>query len=166
MAGMQKKYEEIVHTYSQPLYWYIRRLVVGHEDAQDLLQDTLVTVYRKLWQLRDPSKLKAWLYRCATNEVNHFYRRRQKELGDVPIDDYLVQTLESGTYVDYGQAEAIVLQKAILSLSPLQRQVFTLKYYDDLDYDEIAKITGSTPESLKVSYHKAKEKIRQTIEEI
>jgi len=165
MDSMDKRYEQIVKQYSEALYWHIRRLVVSHEDAQDILQDTLVNIYRKLWQLRDHSKEKAWVFRCATNEVNHFFRQKKRQLGDRTLDEYLEQTLEDSGYVDYNAAAGVRLQKALLTLSPQQRTVFTLKYYDDLDYAEIARITGSKPETLKVSYHNAKEKLKKIIED-
>ena len=165
MDRVDQRFEKIVQEYSEPLYWHIRRLVVSHEDAQDLLQDTLVTVYRKLWQLRHPSKEKAWLFRCATNVVNHFFRRKKRELGDRTLDEYLEQTLRDSEYVNYTEAAGVKLQKGLLTLTPQQRTVFTLRYYDELDYGEIARITGSKPETLKVSYHNAKEKLKKIIEE-
>lgn len=162
MIANEKKFEEIVAEYSEPLYLYIRRLVVSHEDAQDILQDTLLKAFRHLWQLRDYAYLKSWLYRIATNQVNDFFKKRP-QFED--LNENLCTTLLEGPYVDYTKEAEIKLQKAILTLSPQQRSVFCLKYYDDMDYDQIAKIVGAKPETLKVSYHYAKDKIKKYLDE-
>ena len=97
--------------------------------------------------------------------VNHFFRRKKRELGDRTLDEYLEQTLRDSEYVNYTEAAGVKLQKGLLTLTPQQRTVFTLRDYDELDYGEIARITGSKPETLKVSYHNAKEKLKKIIEE-
>ncbi len=154
------KYMEIVDRYSEPLYWYIRRMVVSHEDAQDILQDTLLAAYRKLWQVRDESKLKSWVYRIATNRINRYFRTKARESSVEGLED-------SGgmTYVDTSDKAEIKLQKAIKTLTPFQQTVFNLRYYDELGYDEISAVTGSGTGSLKVVYHNAKEKIIKYLED-
>jgi len=153
-------FKDIVREYSPMLYWHIRRMVIIHEDAEDVLQETLAKAYRKLWTLRNQEALKTWLYRIATNEANrHLSRMTRTE----SLSEILEDTIESQSYVDVSAEAEIRLQKALLSLSAMQRTVFNLKYYDELGYDEIAKICGSNPSSVKVIYHNAKEKVKQYI---
>lgn len=154
------KYMEIVDRYSEPLYWYIRRMVVSHEDAQDILQDTLLAAYRKLWQVRDEAKLKSWVYRIATNRINRYFKTKARESG---LEEF--SEMEGLAYTDTSDKAEIKLQKAIKTLTPFQQTVFNLRYYDELSYEEIAGITGSGTGSLKVVYHNAKEKIIKYIED-
>lgn len=159
-----KTFAAILDKYQEPLYWHIRRLVVSHEDAQDILQESLIKIYGKLWQLRDESALKPWMYRIATNEVNRFFKKNHVALQSEGISDELVEKLAEGGYVNFDELEGIKLQKAMMTLSPQQRTVFSLRYYDELDYEQISYITGSTVATLKVSYHNAKEKIKYYLE--
>lgn len=161
MANATSYFSELVKEYSQPLYWHIRRIVVDHDDAEDVLQETLLRAYRKLWMLRDRNAIKPWLYRIATNEANRFLSKNYRSES---LQDDLSGKLEASEYVDYTQEAEIRLQKALLQLPTLQRTVFSLKYYDELDYGEIANITGSSEGSVKVSYHYAKEKVKQLLE--
>lgn len=162
MKSDDKTFNEIVQRYGEPLYWHIRRLVLSHDDAQDVLQETFVKAFRHLWQLRDQSSLRPWLYRIATNEVNRFLGRRRD---NVPISEELESMLQEGEYINLNDIAGIKLQKAIALLPGLQRTVFCLKYYDDLDYKEISYITGSKPETLKVSWHIARKKVEQYLNE-
>ena len=162
--SQNSRYLQIVDQYSEPLYWHIRRLVVSHEDAQDILQDTLVSIYRNLWQLRDEARTKAWVYRIATNKVNRFFAREQRRIGTTEIGDSLAESLESSEYVNYDEIAGIKLQKAVMTLSRQQQTVFNLRYYDDMDYKEISRITGSSEGTLKVAYHNAREKIQKYLE--
>lgn len=155
-------FSTIVQKYSQPLYWHIRRMVVNHDDAEDILQDTFVKAYRHIWTLRNSDSLKPWLYRIATNEANRFL---SKKVNSEEMSAMLSEKLLASEYVDYTREAEIKLQKAILRLSPQQRTVFCLKYYDDMDYDEISKVTGSKKETLKVNYHYAKEKVKKFLED-
>lgn len=159
-----KTFAAILDKYQEPLYWHIRRLVVSHEDAQDILQETLIKIYAKLWQLRDESALKPWLYRIATNEVNRFFKKNRSVLQTEGLSEEVADRLMEGEYVNYDELEGIKLQKAMMTLSPQQRTVFSLRYYDELDYEQISYITGSTVATLKVSYHNAKEKIKDYLE--
>ena len=148
--------------YSQPLYWYVRRIVVSHEDAQDILQETFIKAYRHLWQLRSGDRLKAWLYRIATNEAGRFLARNRST---EQLSALLEEKLAAPQHIDNADEAEIKLQKALLKLSPQQKTVFCLRYYNEMDYGQIAKITGSKIETLKVSYHYAKEKIKKYLEE-
>jgi len=160
-----ERYEAIIKQYSEPLYWHIRRLVVCHEDAQDVLQDTLSSVFLHLWQIRDPAKTKAWLYTIATNKANRFLRRKARDLQCEDISGHLCDMIESSTYVDYEKAAAIDLQKAVLKLPKAQQMVFNLRFFDEMEYEEISRITGSSIDSLRVNYHIAKKKVTQFIHE-
>jgi len=160
-----ERYEAIIRQYSEPLYWHIRRLVVCHEDAQDVLQDTLSSIFLHLWQLRDPSKTKAWLYTIATNKANRFLRAKARELRCEDISEHLCDLIECSTYVDYEKAAAIDLQKAVLRLPKAQQMVFNLRFFDEMEYEEISRITGSGIDTLRVNYHIAKKKVSQYIHE-
>ena len=162
MSSERNTFETIVHKYSHPLYWYIRRIVVSHEDAQDILQETFIKAYRHLWQLRSGDRLKAWLYRIATNEAGRFLTKNRST---EQITAMLEEKLAAPQHIDNADEAEIKLQKALLKLSPQQKTVFCLRYYDEMDYRQIAKITGSKIETLKVSYHYAKEKIKKYLEE-
>lgn len=156
------RYEALVREYSQPLYWHIRRMVVCHEDAEDILQDTFSSIFLHLWQLRDPKKAKPWLYTVATNKAKRFLR---KKAGGGDISDHLLESLEDSKYVDYEKAAAIDLQKAILKLPPQQQLVFNLRFFDEMEYEEISRIAGSSLESVRVNYHLAKKKVAQYIKD-
>jgi len=159
------RYETIVRQYSEPLYWHLRRIVVSHEDAQDLLQDTFSSIFLHLWQLRDPSKTKAWLYAVATNKALRFLRKKTRELNCEDISDHLCEMIEDSPYVDYDKAAAIDLQKAILKLPRTQQLVFNLKFFDGMEYEQISKITRTSIDSLRVNYHLAKKKVTQYLYE-
>jgi len=145
--------------YQQPLYWYIRRVVLVHEDSEDILQETFIKAYRHLWMLRDDAALKPWLYRIATNEVNRYFKRHRETLALESIGELEFVTTDSVA----PEKVSAVISSAMLEMTPLQREVFILKYYDDLDYDQISAITGSKKNTLMVSYHEAKKKIENEI---
>ena len=155
-------FEEVIRDYEQPLYWHIRRMVVSHDDASDVLQETFINIYKGLPSLREKAALRSWVYRIANNECIRFLSRR-KEQALTEENAFLAEQLESSPGVDLSDGAALRFQKALLSLSPQQRTVFTLRYYDDLSYDEIAEVTGSSVATLKVAYHYAKEKIKNAI---
>ena len=153
-------FEQVLDKFQQPLYWHIRRMVVSHEDAQDILQDTFINIYKGLGSLKDEAALKGWVYRIATNEcLRHLQRRRETALSTIGDTEALTRELMESTHVDYDKEMEVKFQQALLTLSDNQRLVFNLRYYDELPYQEISAITGSTIESLKVTYHNAKEKV-------
>lgn len=152
----------LMQTYSEPVYWNIRRLVVGHEDAQDVAQETFVRIYSALSDFKGKSQLKTWIYRIATNEALRFLQsRRQETLSDEQQQADLLARLQDSEYVDYGEALTVRFQQAVLRLPEKQRVVFNLRYYDELDYQSIHEITGENVSTLKSNYHWAKEKIKQ-----
>ena len=157
---MRMSFPEIVRIYQKPLYWYIRSVVLVHEDSEDILQETFIKAYKHLWALRNPDSLKPWLYRIATNEMNRYFGRRRLA---VPLEKVTLDEVVAQESVSEGEVTQII-SSAVLRMTPLQRQVFRLKYYEDLDYEQISRITGSSVNSLTVSYHEARKKIEQEIE--
>lgn len=158
-SNPERGFRLLMGKYREPVYWHIRRVVAAHADAQDASQETFVRVFRSLGKFRGDCSLKAWIYRIATNEA---LRTLQGRCGtDVSLDDEapMLARIAADGYVDYSDAEAVKLQKAILSLPAKQQLAFNLRYYDELGYDEIAQITDSTPAAAKANYHTAKEKI-------
>ena len=145
--------------YKEAVYWHIRRLVVSHDDAQDAAQETFVRVFRSIRQFQGECSFCAWIYRVATNEALRVLERRRCERLSLDDPESGVSDLIADEYVDYNDLEAVKLQKAILSLPTKQQLAFNLRYYDELEYDEIAAITGSTAVNVKANYHLAKEKI-------
>lgn len=155
---------ELISRYQEPLYWHIRRLVVNHEDARDLLQDTFLQAFRSMDQLREQKAAKSWLYRIATNLCyRHLQRNRIVPLSTEELSAHLLEQLEASSYVDFERDAELRFQQALLRLSEQQRTVFTLRYYDEMSYDEIAQIVDSTPGSLRVSYHQAVERIKSIL---
>ena len=152
----------LVKHFQEPIYWHIRRLVVSHEDAEDVVQETFIRVFRHLDQFREQSSLRTWVYRIATNEALRFLNSRSIESTSAEeLQEELVGKLMASDYVDYEDGMAVKFQQAILSLPEKQRVVFNLRYYDELEYEEIARITDGRAETLKVNYHYAKEKIKE-----
>ena len=148
----------LMENFQQPIYWHIRRLVVSHEDAEDILQEVFIRVFRHLDRFREESSLGTWMYRIATNECLRFLNsRKEQAVSAEEVQEELMNKLMASDYVDYDNAMAVKFQQAILSLPEKQRIVFNLRYYDELDYEEISRITDTRAETLKVNYHYAKE---------
>ena len=148
--------------FQSSMYWHIRRMVVSHEDAEDVLQETFIKIFRHLGDFREESSLSTWIYRITTNECIRFLNRRKDEtVSDEEIQADLMNKLMASEYVDYDNAMEVKFQKAILTLPEKQRLVFNLRYYDELKYEEISRITDTKVETLKANYHFAKEKIKE-----
>lgn len=158
----RQAFEELVNQYSQQLYWQIRKMVITHSDADDVLQNVFIKVWTNLDAFRAESKLSTWLYRIAVNESITFINR-EKTKRNLSIDDddsFLGDQLESDPYFD-GDEAALKLQKAILTLPEKQRLVFNMKYFDDLKYSEISEILNTSEGALKASFHHASKKIEE-----
>ena len=151
----ERGFRLLMRSYKKPLYWHIRRLVVSHDDAQDALQEAFIRIFRSFGQYNEQNSLRAWLFRIATNEAFRLIERRHEDT--MPIEK--VFDVQADSYINYSDLDAVRLQKAILSLPPKQQLAFNLRYYDEMDYDEIAQIADTTAASVKASYHVAKEKI-------
>jgi RNA polymerase sigma factor (sigma-70 family) len=150
----------LLQKYQQKIYWHIRRLVVNHDDADDLVQEVFVKVWKNLADFRSDSQLYTWLYRIATNESITFLNRKKLK-NNISLDEVgydLADTLAGSTYFD-GDMAQMKLQKALLTLPEKQRLVFNMKYFDDLKYEEISAILGTSVGGLKASFHLAVKKI-------
>ena len=166
-STQRKGFEMIVAKYSEQLYWQIRRMVLSHDDANDLLQNAFVKAWMSIDYFRAEAKLSTWLYRIALNECITFLNK-QRAANTVSIDDpeaVLVQKLESDPYFSGDDAQ-LLLQKALLALPEKQRMVFNLKYFQEMKYEEMSEIFGTSVGALKASYHHAVKKIQKFLEEI
>ena len=158
----RKGFEMLVRQYSEQLYWQVRRIVLTHEDSNDVLQNTFIKAWNGLSSFHGDSKVLTWLSRIAINESLDFVRK-QKNIAVVSADDSessVANTLMADEYFDGDETEA-QLQEAIASLPEVQRTVFTLRYYDEMKYSEISKLLNTSEGSLKASYHIAVKKISE-----
>ncbi len=157
----EKGFRVMMNTYKERIYWHIRRLVVSHEDAEDILQETFINAYRFIGSFNGKSKIYTWLYRIATNECIRLLRNRKKMKQNIEeLTDKLILKLGE-TDMESGDEIMVKFQNAILRLPEKQRLVFTLRYYDDLPYEEICYILKTSVNALKTNYHYAQEKIKQ-----
>lgn len=155
----------MMQTYQSRLYWHIRRLVVTHDDAQDLVQETFIKAYQNFDSFKGKSKLYTWLYRIGTNEaLQHLSKMKKMQGTDEDATYYLQNKVADNASYDSEQID-ILFQKAIQTLPETQKVVFTTRYYDDIPYDEISKMLDMSVATLKTNYHYAKEKITKFIEE-
>lgn len=159
-------FELLVRKYSEPLYWQVRRIVLTHEDANDVLQNVFVKAWTSLSTFRHDSKISTWLYRIAINESLDFMRRQKRvnELSADADDGYVARTLMADEYFDGDETEAL-LQEAIAQLPDVQRTVFQLRYYDDMKYSDISQLLHTSEGALKASYHIAVKKISAFLQE-
>lgn len=159
-SSREKAYTAIVKKYQERLYWHIRRMVVGHDDANDVLQNVFIRVWNSLENFREDSKLYTWLYRVATNECLTFLEQ-QKRKASVPLGDVeegLSNQVRADRDFDAGKIEW-KLQLAIQRLPEKQRLVFNLRYYDEMPYEEMSRVLETSEGALKASYHHAVKKI-------
>ena len=156
----REAFERIVRTYSEQLYWQIRRLVITHEDTNDILQNTFIKAWTNIDYFRGDARMSTWLYRIALNESLTFLNK-QRANSQIYIDDTetdLLRNLESDPYFDGDDTQKIFL-KAIHSLPEKQQIVFNLKYFKEMKYEDISEILGTSIGALKASYHHAVKKI-------
>lgn len=159
-------FSRIVNQYSEQLYWQIRRMVLSHDDANDILQNTFVKAWINIDYFRGEAKLSTWLYRIALNECLTFLNR-QRAQNTVSMDDPDAETinkLESDPYFSGDKAQCL-LQRALLTLPEKQRMVFNLKYYQEMKYEEMSEIFGTSVGALKASYHHAVKKIENFLKD-
>lgn len=158
-ATQREGFAVLVSQYSEALYWKIRRIVIDHDDADDVLQNTFVKAWSNLNTFQGKSTLITWLYRIAINEALDFMRRKKQATCVSADDDPMVASrLLADEYFDGDEMQAM-LQEAVSRLPDVQRTVFTLKYFDDMKYSEISKILNTSEGALKASYHLAVKKI-------
>jgi RNA polymerase sigma-70 factor (ECF subfamily) len=157
-------FNRLVKTYQERLYWHIRKMVLNHDDTDDILQNTFVKVWKSIGSFREESKLYTWLYRIATNETITFLnsKKRRNLLPFNDVSDYLMENLTSDPYFEGDQLQ-MKLQQAILRLPEKQRIVFNMKYFDDMKYEEMSHVLDTSVGALKASYHHAVKKIEEFI---
>jgi len=159
-ADKEKGFRLLLISYKEPVYWHIRRIVVVHADAEDVAQETFLRIFRNFCQFDESNSLKAWIFRIATNEsLRLLGKRKGKET--LSLDDLTIDVIgrQADGYYDDSDQVAARLQKAIQQLPAKQQLAFNLRYYDEMAYEEIAQVAGSTAASMKMNYSIAKERI-------
>lgn len=152
----------LVRTYQQRVYYHIRKMVIDHDDADDLTQEVFIKIYRHIENFREDAQLFTWIYRIATNECLSFLQKKKRRFF-LPIGDLtgeLVSKIDQSPHIS-GDDIQKKLQKAIVKLPEKQRLVFNMKYYDELSYEQMAEITKTSVGALKASYHHAVKKIEE-----
>ncbi|MEM9076102.1 MAG: RNA polymerase sigma factor [Bacteroidota bacterium] len=160
----EKAFSVLLNTYKERLYWHIRRIVLNHDDADDVLQNTFIKVYRNIEGFKGDSKLYSWMYRIATNESLTFIKQRSKKSGitDEELKNRMVENLEADIYFE-GSEIQMKLQQALATLPDKQKLVFNMKYYQEMKYEEISEVLETSVGALKTSYHLAVKKIEAYI---
>lgn len=160
-------FQTLVNRYKERLYWHIRKMVMDHDDADDILQNTFIKVWRSVDKFREESSLYTWLYRIATNEsltfINSNKRRSMMPMNDT--SEFLMNNLESDVYFD-GDEIQLRLQEAILRLPEKQRVVFNLKYFEEMKYEDMSQVLDTSVGALKASFHHAAKKVEEYLKNI
>ncbi|MDE5751799.1 MAG: RNA polymerase sigma factor [Duncaniella sp.] len=165
-ASCRMAFGDLIREYSEPLYRHIRRMVQSHDDANDLLQNTFMKAWQNIENFRGEAKLSTWLYKIASNEALTHLEKERKRAG-ISLDDeeiHLAELIASDNNVD-GDALALKLRQAVASLPEKQRLVFNMRYYDDMKYEKMSEILGTSVGALKASYHLAVKKIETFFED-
>ncbi|MCC1483554.1 RNA polymerase sigma factor [Winogradskyella immobilis] len=156
----ESAFRDLLKLYKERLYWHIRKMVISHDDADDVLQNTFIKVYKNIDNFKGDSQLYSWLYRIATNEAITFINKnaKRKQVSSEEYQNTIINQLEADVYFE-GDAIQLKLQKAIATLPQKQQLVFNMKYFDDLKYKDMADILETSEGALKASYHIAVKKI-------
>jgi RNA polymerase sigma-70 factor (ECF subfamily) len=156
----------LVRKYQKQIYWHVRRIVIDHDDSDDVVQNTFIKIWKNIYKFREESKLFTWIYRIATNEALNFLKRKRQKLFIplVNVEERLSNSLSDDIYFN-GNEIQLKLQKAILQLPEKQRLVFNMKYYDEIKYKDMSEILNTSVGALKASYHIAVKKIEKIITE-
>ena len=156
----EQAFRELMKLYKERLYWHIRKIVLSHDDADDVLQNTFIKVYRNIQNFKGESKLYSWMYRIATNEaITHINQNAKRmQLSDEGMQNHAVNNLKADTYFE-GDAIQFKLQQAIATLPQKQQLVFNMKYFDDMKYKDMSEVLETSEGALKSSYHLAVKKI-------
>lgn len=166
-ATSKQAFDELMRTYGEQIYWQIRKMVVNHDDASDILQNTFLKAWRNLHNFRGDAKLSTWLYKIAVNESINFLAKERNRFSSENSDDgdqFLVRNLQADEYFD-GDNLQLELQKAIAALPEKQRIVFNMRYFDEMKYEKISEIMGTSVGALKANYHHAVKKIEEYFSE-
>jgi RNA polymerase sigma-70 factor (ECF subfamily) len=165
-ASKRVAFHQLVQKYKERVYWHIRKMVIVHDDADDLTQEVFVIIWNKLHTFQGESQLFTWIYRIATNECLNFLNKKKRRFF-LPIHDVnkeLSEKIDESSDIE-GDEIQIKLQKALLTLPEKQRLVFNMKYFEELEYQEISEIVGTSVGALKASYHHAVKKIEEYFKE-
>ena len=156
----KEAFTEIIKRYSEPLYWQIRKMGINHDDTNDLLQNTFLKAWNNIEYFRGDAKLSTWLYKIAINEsITFINKERQRQNISIDEDDsFLLNALESDEWFDGDELQK-ELQRAVATLPEKQRLIFNMKYFDDMKYEQMSEILGTSVGALKASYHHAVKKI-------
>jgi len=156
----QQAFRLLVGKYKERLYWHIRKIVLNHEDADDVLQETFIKVWKNISSFRADSGLYTWIYRIATNESLSFLSQKKRKFSDnsEEINNYLIENLKADPYFS-GDEIQLKLQKAIAQLPEKQKLVFNMRYFDEVKYQDMEKILETSEGALKASFHHAMKKI-------
>lgn len=157
----EEAFARLVGEYKERLYWHIRKIVINHDDANDVVQTTFIKVHLNIEDFKESSSLYTWMYRIATNEALNFIKSRANKIGlkNQEWTESITDSLEADIYFD-GDEAALLLQKEIAKLPEKQRIVFNMKYFDGMNYESISEILETSIGALKASYHHAVKKIK------
>lgn len=163
-ATQEEAFRTLVSKYKERLYWHIRRMVFNHDDADDVLQNTFIKVYRNIGGFKGNSALFSWMYRIATNEALTFLSSKAQKyrVSSEELQQKMAEGLKADVYFE-GDAIQLKLQQAVATLPEKQRLVFTMKYFEEMKYEEMSEILDTSVGSLKASYHHAVKKIEQYV---
>ncbi len=159
-VSQEKAFRELISLYKERLYWHIRKIIISHDDADDVLQNTFIKVFKNINNFKGDSKLYSWMYRIATNESINFLNKKAKinKIDNPTLQLQMVENLQADVYFD-GDEIQIKLQKAIAKLPEKQKLIFNMKYFDNMKYNDISEILDTSVGALKASYHHARKKI-------
>ncbi len=164
-ARRDEGFRNLMRQYGHMLYWHIRRIVVGHDDAEDVMQETCIRILKSIGSYKGDGPLMMWIYRIATNEALHHLRRQTRLFQSIDsLSDALSTKLLAENPLDGNEVETI-FQQALLTLPTVQRIAFNMRYYDELSYGEISRVTGKSVNTLKTNYHYATQRIKSYLQE-
>lgn len=166
-GSAHKAFEVLLRSYSEQIYWQVRNLVGNHDDANDIVQNVFIKAWNNLHNFRGEAKLSTWLYKIAVNESLNFIKKensRKLQTEDLPEDaaDSFIANIKSDPYFD-GDELQLQLQGAVAALPDKQRLVFTMRYFEEMKYEEISEVLGTSVGALKASYHHAVKKITESL---
>ena len=167
IAEMRRQPEQgfrlLMRKYREPVYWHIRRLVVTHADAQDAAQEAFVRIFKSMDSYRGSTSFAAWIYRIATNEALRLISKRHDNVDMEREGTNILDQMPADNHINIADTEAVNMQRAILALPPKQQVVFNMRFYDEMEYGDIAAATDSSVAAAQMNFHLAKEKVKKAI---
>lgn len=162
VAYKDSAFSELVQLYKEKLYWHIRYILKNHDDTDDVLQNTFIKIYKNIDKFKGESRLYSWMYRIAKNESITFLNKRAKllKISNEELQDQIISNLESDVYFEADEIK-LKLQKAIQTLPDKQREVFTLRYFEEMKYQEMSELLDTSESALKSNYHHASKKVEE-----